>query len=140
MLVKYVALHPDETPVRTIYPHVSVIGGHREEIIDIRPARINTEPQNCTGANCSKTARAICLPGVAPEIMYCNPTSTNSVPLTSKIVLWRFHGRRPQNLGDFTGSSSSIRPDPSPMAQPPSMSRLPSHRGWRVSIYHQPKP
>jgi hypothetical protein len=42
--IKYVADHPDDIPVRTMYPHFSENGGHRDDSMDKMPDTMNTQP------------------------------------------------------------------------------------------------
>lgn len=48
---KYTADQPADSPVRTVYPQVSDIGGHLEDMMDNKPAKMNTIPQKLIGAH-----------------------------------------------------------------------------------------
>ncbi len=109
-------------PARTMYPHASDMGGHLEEIIVATPDARNTIPQTCTGAICVNITNERSRRGFVGPKAYTHPIREYMRPANVRMVLWRFHGRRPQNFSrNVSWWCSSTRPDSSPMAEPPSI-------------------
>lgn len=85
--VKYVADHPADRPVNTMYPHVSTRGGHFDESMASSPASMNSDAQNWIGATRSTAPSAFSRFTLASVMMYCTPMRTNKKPTTARIVL-----------------------------------------------------
>src|SRR4029078_9113372 len=110
------------------------MGGHLEEIIAPTPDARNTPPHTGIGAIWVRTIKAVSRIGLEGPNAYRHPKIEYMIPATMRMVLWRFHGRRPQNLSR-SGSLwvSSTDPDSCPMAHPPSILLRPVRTERRAS-------
>lgn len=72
--IRYVAAQPEDNPVKTMYPQVSVNGGHLEDMMDMTPQRTNIPPQTSIGATRRSISRDTLRVSLGFDRMYAKPT------------------------------------------------------------------